>query len=282
MQFSPFVVETGAGHVAGRRIGSGPPVLLIHGLPGRGAVWDGVAQRLAPAHDVVVPDLLGFGGSARPTALDALHASAQADALGHVLDALGLRDVCVVGHDFGGPVALLLHRRQTAAFARLALLATNTFTDTPVPFPLSLTTARVIGGAARAVLFSALAQAAMLRAGTGRPRLRLDRRTYLGDRSQQRSIRTIFAGSLAELPRLYTPVEEELARVEVPTLVGWGERDPFFTVAQGERAAAAIRGARFRLYVGAGHFLPEERPDELAADIAGLVAGGSSSASTAS
>ena len=58
----------------------------------------------------------------------------------------------------------------------------------------------------------------------------------------------------------------------VPAIVGWGDRDPFFPVAIGRRTAELLPDARFRLFEGAGHFLPDERPDELAADILALAA----------
>lgn len=78
--------------------------------------------------------------------------------------------------------------------------------------------------------------------------------------------------SLRQLAELYRPVEDALGAISVPTLVGWGDHDPFFPVEQGRRTAEAVPGAELRLYEGAGHFLPEERPEELAADIALLVA----------
>ena len=69
------------------------------------------------------------------------------------------------------------------------------------------------------------------------------------------------------------PLAATLPAVDAPTLVAWGDRDPFFGVAQARRTAAAVPGARLVLYRGAGHFLPEERPAELAADIARLLEG---------
>ena len=272
MDDSTIRIDTSIGGVSVRTRGSGPPVLLLHGLPGRGSVWDAVAERLAAARTVVVPDLLGFGASDRPTGLDQLHVDAQARALAEVLDDLALGPLTVVGHDFGGPVAVLLHRRRPDAVRALALFATNAFTDTPVPFPLSLVRLPVAGALVRRLLFTRLALTAMLLAGTGHPRPALDRTAHIGDDGQHRTIRTLFAGSLVELERLYRPVEDHLPQIDVPTLVGWGDRDPFFSVAQGRQTAAAIPGARFVAYAGAGHFLPAERPAELARDVAGISA----------
>jgi pimeloyl-ACP methyl ester carboxylesterase len=110
-----------------------------------------------------------------------------------------------------------------------------------------------------------------LRLGVGRPRIRLDRETYLGDGEQLRAVRLIFAASLRDLAERYGPIAESLSTIDVPTLVLWGDRDPFFPVEQGRRLAEAIPGARFAVYEGAGHFLPEERTETFAQDLRALV-----------
>ena len=252
------------------RIGQGHPFLLLHGIPGCGATWLPVARELSADFELIVPDLLGFGGSERPRGLNSLHAAAQADALSCLLDELGLSSIAIAGHDFGGPVALLLHARRPERVSHIALFATNAFTDTPIPFPLSLTTWPLLGGLAASALFSRPSLRAMLRMGTGSPRATLAPAAYLGDAGQGRSIRTIFAGSLSRLNELYAPVEAQLARITVPRFVGWGDRDPFFSVAHGQRTARAL-GAPLRLYQKAGHFLPEERPHAIAVDLRRLL-----------
>lgn len=253
-----------------RRMGSGQPLVLVHGIPGGAATWKQVVERLPADTEVIVPDLLGFGGSVRPRGLPALHAAAQADALGSLLDELQLTRAIVIGHDFGGPVSLLLCAARPDLVAAVGLFATNAFTDTPIPFPLSMVKWPVVGAAARWALFSAPALRMMLRYGVGTSGPQLDPAVYLGDSAQQASIATIFAGSLVNLMRLYEPVEAQLHALRIPTIVGWGDHDPFFTLAQGKRTADAA-GAQLRCYPGAGHFLPEERPAELAADIGALI-----------
>lgn len=262
-----FKSRSGLGY---QRHGHGPPVLLLHGIPGSSASWNAVRDLLAQDHDVVIPDLLGFGSSRRPKELHQLHATAQAAAVEDLLDELRWSAVTVAGHDFGGPVALLLARSRPDLVARLALFATNAFTDTPVPFPLSTITLPVVGRPAAAMLFSAASLRLMLRTGVGQPRIRLDGSACLGDQDQQHAIRTIFAGSLRHLPELYAPVEAALGTLRIPTHVGWGDRDPFFSVEQGRRTATALE-ATFELLPRAGHFLPQERPTEVAAAIRSLV-----------
>jgi pimeloyl-ACP methyl ester carboxylesterase len=266
-----LVVETSWGKIAVRCSGEGaPPVVLLHGIPGSGRTWTQVGELLGSRHRIVVPDLVGFGGSARCRDVEALHAEGQATALAEVLSRVGVRRAVLVGHDFGGPVALTLARRSPDLVAALGLLATNTFGDTPIPFPLSVVTWPGVGSTAARALFSGPALRLMMRRGVGRPAPEIDLEAAVGDRHQRRAIRLVFEASLTRLVDLYRPIQEGLGNIDVPTLVGWGERDPFFSVDQGRRTAAAVPGARFRLYGGAGHFLPEERPHEVASDVAQL------------
>lgn len=253
-----------------RELGEGAPIVLLHGIPGSGSVWQVTAESLSSELRVIVPDLLGFAGSSRPTELYALHAQAQSAALADLLGELGVEDAVVVGHDFGGPVALALTSLRPSLVRAVGLLATNTFPDTPIPFPLAMVTWPVIGRFARQVLFSPASVRMMLRRGVGPGATSPDPGSHLGDAEQQQVIATIFAGSLTRLEEFYAPTEHQLNSLRVPVYVGWGDRDPFFSIDQGERTARAADAA-YRRYPGAGHFLPHERPHEVAADIMELV-----------
>lgn len=257
--------------VACRRTGSGPPVVLLHGIPGQGRAWDEVQAALEGRFDVIVPDLIGFGDSDRPSrpTIDDVGPAAQASHIAGLLDELRVRRATVVGHDFGAPVTVLLAAARPDLVAAVSLLAGNTSPDTPIPFPLSLTTAPIVGGLFSRLLFSAPSLALMLRQGTGPGSAPPDAHLYLGDSDQRRTIATIFSGALTHLAELYAPVASALATLEVPVHVGWGDHDPFFPLREGERTAAAAN-TRLHVYEGAGHFLPHERPDEVAREIAAL------------
>lgn len=231
-------------------------VVLIHGIPGAAASWTGVVRRLAADCDVVVPDLLGFGGSPRT---QDLMARAQASALLSALREAGIARATIVGHDFGGPIAVEILRRAPATVTGVALIAANLFPDTPVPFPLSTVRAPIIGDLAARLLFSRLALRAMVRVYGG---------TQLGDCA---SVRTIFTRSLQHLAELYGEYPCILRSTAVPAAVLWGTRDPFFPVSQARRTAGLIAGAELVLFDGAGHFLPERRPDEVADAIRAVI-----------
>ena len=114
------------------RIGGNPrdePVLLLHGYPETHAMWHRVAIRLAPTHRLVIPDLRGYGDSTKPAPaatpeLDhAQHSKrAMADDLVGLMRALGHDRFAVVGHDRGGRVAHRLALDHPERVARLALL----------------------------------------------------------------------------------------------------------------------------------------------------------------
>lgn len=247
--------------------GTGPEVVLLHGIPGAAAVWTEVTRLLSAHHRVVVPDLVGFGASARADDIRVLWADAQAGAIVALMDDMGIDRALVVGHDFGGPVAAHLVAQAPGRVAGLLLASSNTFGDTPIPFPLSGILWPGLGRAWERMLFSAPSLRMMVKQGVGEKRIKLDPRVYVGDRQQAHAIRVIFSTALRELAARYDPITETLRRVDVPTSIVWGDRDPFFPVEQAHRTAELIRGASVSVLPGAGHFVPEERPTELATEI---------------
>lgn len=265
-------VATSSSGMAYRRSGDGPTVVLLHGIPGSAAGWSRVVEQLGPGVDVVLPDLLGFGRSRRPSRLEDLHVRAQADAVVALVDELGLDAFVLVGHDFGGPVAVAVAGRCGARVSGLLVASANVFPDTPVPFPLNLTRLPLIGSAVDLVLFSRPSLWMVLRRGTGGGSPPPDPATYVGDAGQQRSIATIFGGSLRRLATLYAPVEETLRGLSCPVAVVWGDADPFFPPDQARRTAEAAR-ATLTMLPGAGHFLPHERPAELASSVRRMLEG---------
>lgn len=240
--------------------GDGPALLFLHGVPGSSRAWEAVVARLDGSRRLVVPDLLGFGGSDDS---EDLHAQAQAAAIIELLEALRIERATVITHDFGGPVALRMIDQRPGLVDGLLLSATNAFGDTPIPFPLSMIFWPVVGPLAANAIFSPSSLRMMLRTGVGAPRTTLDASAYVGDRRQAHAIRTVFEDSLRRLAELYGPLAKLLPRLDIPTEVVWGDRDPFFTIDSGRRTAAAIPDANLTTVYGAGHFLPAERPDEM-------------------
>ena len=95
--------EVGDLTLAYRELGSGPPVLLLHGWPTSSFLWRDVMPAIARANRVLALDLPGFGGSDKPAAASYDFAFFE-DAIDGFLDSLGIGEVAIAGHDLGGPV----------------------------------------------------------------------------------------------------------------------------------------------------------------------------------
>ncbi len=256
-------------------MGSGPDLVLLHGIPGSAFSWAAVGEWLSADFRVVIPDLLGFGASDPPAG--EYYMQAQAERLAALLDCLGIRECLLGGHDFGGPVAVTLRRLfPQVRVTRLILSATNLFTDTHVPWPLRLAKVPLLA----TPLFWVLAgnrlglrlmhQAAAVQKGT----------CTWGDFQRHLTpggvslTRRIFQRSLANLAENYREVERSLGTIDVPTLLLWGDGDPFFPTSVAHRCQSAIPGSRLRVLERTGHFVPEERPQAVAGEIRALFAAG--------
>ena len=258
-----------SGRLSVLRGGRGTPMVLLHGIPGSAHTWESVAESLTGSHDVIAPDLLGFGESAWPG--DDYYMETQARALRETLTLLGVSECYLAAHDFGGPVALTMLRLFPELRVRgLLLAATNVFTDTYVPPPLRLARVPILGTA----FFHFMAgnrpafRMMHLQACVARQTLTWERfARHLTDGGIDLT-RRIFQKSLADLKGNYQAIQDMLPHISVPTVVVWGDKDPFFAVSVGERTARAIPGARLVVYEETGHFVPEEQPERLAAEIA--------------
>jgi pimeloyl-ACP methyl ester carboxylesterase len=223
-----------------------------------------VAQLLAARAYVVAPDFAGFGESSGAPA--AFHAGDHAHLIVSLIRALGLRRVHLVGFDFGGPTAVLVCAQAPELVATLTLAATNVITDNAIPPPLQLVRPPVLGDVFARLLFGHTGLTLMWAAAVARrDRFTLaDYRAMLRFPQGVRSTRRIFQASLRDLPGLYGPVQAALKGIQVPCTVVWGDRDPFFPTAVGERTVSQIAGARFVRLEGCGHFLPAEDPEGFA------------------
>ena len=110
-----IAVSGAALHVA--RTGDGPPLLLLHGWPEFWWTWEPVMLRLADRFALIAPDLRGFGDSDKPAG--PFGAADHANDMLALLDALGLAEVGVVGHDVGGAVMQAMARGAPERIAGL-------------------------------------------------------------------------------------------------------------------------------------------------------------------
>lgn len=115
------VVATPAGWISYTRAGSGPPIVLVHGLGHSQQTWRFLVSSLAQSHTVVAVDLPGHGESDEPAI--GYSPAAHATALRDLLEKLDLNDVTVIGHSLGGGVAMQFAYQFPELTARLILIS---------------------------------------------------------------------------------------------------------------------------------------------------------------
>lgn len=214
--------------------GDGEPVVLLHGLSGSCRWWRHTIPGLRDGYRVHVPEMIGFGesrGAVRHPTLPEM-----AGLLVRWLDTLGADRTHFVGHSMGAQVAVHLAGRWPDRIDRLVL------TDAAgIPHPL--TPDHLLSVAGELLRPRAWGRLDFL------PTIVADA-LRTGPRTLARALRSIVADDLRPL----------LPRITAPTLLLWGEHDPFTPVHDGEAIAELIPDARLVVIEGASHNPMADRP----------------------
>jgi pimeloyl-ACP methyl ester carboxylesterase len=112
---------TSVGEVAYEVFGEGPPVILVHGTPTRSYLWRNIVPALAEHRSVYVYDLLGYGESEKGEGQD-VSIAAQARVLKELVEAWGLEEPAIAGHDIGGGIVLRAQLLEGVSVSRVAIL----------------------------------------------------------------------------------------------------------------------------------------------------------------
>jgi pimeloyl-ACP methyl ester carboxylesterase len=249
-----------------RRGGSGEVVLLIHGLAGSSRTWGDVIPRLCDDHEVIAPDLLGHGESAKPVGDYSL--GAFASGLRDLLSVLDVPTVTVVGHSFGGGVAMQLAYQHPHLVDRLVLVGSGGL-GREVSWLLRLLTLP----AAEFLMPIAFPKPIVDRAtGVGRelgkrnirsPKLAEMWRAYAslaGAQNRSAFVRTM-RGVIEPGGQLVNAQDRLYLAAHLPTLIVWGDRDGIIPVSHAYRAHELIPTSRLEILEGVGHFPHAEAPE---------------------
>jgi pimeloyl-ACP methyl ester carboxylesterase len=253
-----------------RSVGSGPTVVLIHGMVNSSRHWEAVALRLADAHHVVAPDLIGHGDSATPRGDYSL--GAHAASIRDLLTTIGVDRATIVGHSLGGGVAMQFFYQFPQRTERLALVSSGGLGHEVSP----LLRGAALPGAHMLLRLATRRRVVDALAGAG-GRLR-DRGNSKGVylEAVARALRPLQdpGSRRAFLETLRAVIDVQGQRVgardrlyllgDMQTLIVWGERDRTIPVTHGLEAAAAIPHCRFETLARAAHFPHLEDPDGLA------------------
>ena len=276
--FSQATIDTGEAQIRVRHAGSGPPVLLLHGIPETHVMWHKVAPRLARDFTVVAADLRGYGDSSTPPSRpDHAPYSKRATARDQieVMRQLGFESFSVVGHDRGARCAYRMALDHPERITRLAVLdivpTGDAFRRANMSFAMDFW------------VWFFLAQPADLpeRIIGANPQTMLD---YMLDgwskipNAFSPDVRAEYARAFSKPETLHAICEEYRAaatldyeidesdrgkrRIACPVLALWGGKGAlparYDVLAVWREWASDVRGKG----IDCGHFLPEEAPDE--------------------
>ncbi len=249
------------------KAGSGPALLLIHGIGDSADSWLDVIPDLARDHTVIAPDLLGHGHSDKPRADYSI--AAYANAMRDLLAVLEIERVTVIGHSLGGGVAMQFAYQFPERCERICLVST--------------------GGVAREVThllrFASAPNADLVLPLVGSPGARLLGRFTLG---VLKALNTDLGQDADHLMRVFDALPDAASRLAfvrtlraavdwkgqaitmldrcyltqgMPTLLVWGARDAVIPIAHGHKAHGAMPGSRLEVFPDVGHFPHRDEPE---------------------
>lgn len=262
-----------------------PAVILLHGFPESHRTWRSIAPLLEDEFRLVMPDQRGFAGSDRPQEVEAYQADKLIDDIFALAEALGIERFALVGHDWGGAISWPAALRRDPRLTRLAIVNA----PHPVVFQKSLIedsdqrAASQYISAFRSRLFEkgveSMGYEALFEKSFSRHvDLRLipdeERAQYIADWSQPGGMTAMLnwyraSKVMVPPPGVTLPLPDwvlgAFPKVEVPTLVVWGMQDKALLPIQLEGLDRLVKDLEIVRIPDAGHFVPWEKPDAVAA-----------------
>jgi pimeloyl-ACP methyl ester carboxylesterase len=266
------------GHRVGYRLaGSGPPLLLLHGITSTSDAWRNVMPRLAERFTVVAPDMVGHGRSAKPPGDYSL--GAYAAGVRDLLAVLGFERGTLVGHSFGGGIAMQFSYLFPEYVERMALISSGGLGREVHPLlraavlpgsewvmPLIAREWSVRAGGAIAAVAGRLG----LEAGPDLAEFARGYASLAEQDAREAFIHTMRAcidpdgQRVSALDRLYLADQ-------MPTLIIWGSDDPVIPVEHGRRAHEIVPASRYVEIEGSGHWPMLDAPDRVARELTAFV-----------
>ena len=248
-----------------RAAGSGPLVVLLHGIAGSSETWAGVIPTLAERFTVLAPDLLGRAAS--PASTGDFSLGAYANLVRDVMEALGHRRGNIVGHSLGGGVAMQFAYQFPDRCQRLVLVSSGGLGRELHP----LLRAAALPGAEMALPWLSAVGDHAVRALVHS----LRRVGFRASADLEESWRSFASLRDPEARRAFIHTVREIIDVggqrvcaydllylteELPTLIVWGEDDPLIPKAHAVEAHGRMPGSRLEVFPKAGHFPYRDDP----------------------
>lgn len=250
------------------KAGTGPAILLIHGIGDSADSWLDIIPDLARDYTVIAPDLLGHGQSDKPRADYSI--AAYANAMRDLLAVLDIEQVTVVGHSLGGGVAMQFAYQFPERCERICLVSTGGVAHEVTPL----------------LRFASAPNADLILPLIGSPGARLLGKLTFG---ALRALNTNLGHDATHLMRVFDALPDASARLAfvrtlraavdwkgqaitmldrcyltqgMPTLLVWGARDAVIPVAHAHKAHGAMPGSQLHVFPEVGHFPHQDKPTD--------------------
>lgn len=261
-----------------RMMGSGPPLLLLHGIGDSSASWVPIMPALAEHHTVIAPDFLGHGNSDKPRA--DYSAAAFANGMRDLLEVLDIDRATVVGHSLGGGIAAQVAYQYPERCERLVLVSSGGVERDVNPLlrlcaapfsDLLLTPLRLpLGRLGIHLALDALT-------ATGHPIGRdADELRRVFESLPDGPARGAFTRTLRSVVdwrgQVVTMLDRCYLAAHMPVLIMWGTHDAVIPVEHATVAHEAMAGSRLEIFDGAGHFPHHFDPERFQSLLADFIA----------
>ena len=236
--------------------GSGKPVVLVHGFPLNGRMWESQVEALSDRFRVLVPDLKGFGSSDAPTDRSSYSMDSYAEEVNAVMDDAGVQRAALVGLSMGGYVCLAFMRRHPERASALVLADTRAEADPPEGVDKRTAQQQQVEAEGTAALIDALTSALLSdKTKADKPEV-VERVKAVMDNPPAG-----FVGAL-EAMKNRPDSTPGLPSIGVPVLVVVGEKDPLTPPEVARTLYERLAGSEMVVLPEAGHLASLEMPNE--------------------
>ena len=259
IHLSTRTVRVGDADIHVAEWGAGPPVLMLHGNPDSGVMWEGIAERLSAHYRCVAPDLPGFGHSEVPAgferSLDGL-----AEFIEQFLNAAAIgRPVDLVAHDFGGPFGFAWAVKHPDAVRRMVAINTLFFSDYRWHFWARVWRTPILGELSMLAMNRPMFVQELRRGSRGISDAHIDRTWALMTPRMKKEVLRLYRATDSANFQPWQSAFLKLVRAK-PTLVIWGDKDPYVS----SRFAERFNAQKVLHLPQAGHWAAVEAPAECA------------------
>ncbi len=235
-----------------RRAGAGMPLVLVHGFLGGSAQWEAEIAHFSASHDVIAPDLPGFGDAGAMAGQDCIEG--MADYVIKFLDSLGIKSFALLGHSMGGMIVQAIAAKIPDRIDRLVLYGTGPLGVMPNRFEtIAQSRERLIEDGVQKTI-RRVGATWVLNSETDAGTSIVEQLARIGDRASREAALMAYDGMETWDGRAH------LERFPMPTLILWGDTDRSYRWPQIETLWQKIPNSTLAVIPGTSHAAHLEKP----------------------